>query len=259
MIKTFQCTDSSELDDVINFYLETDHFEILDGSYEIIESDDGRLYSITLSSKPNIHVVKSTEGKILRSWSGDAERCNNMEEGDYFSYSPMLDNKVRLKFEGPVIIGGGPYVEWFDDGEIKRYIEYEDGDPIMCLQWHHSSGSVKPIKKSRSIDVNGVWYGEKQQIELIGYYNWGGNEDDDFIKVKDGEWTVFGGDGDIRFKGNYDRGMYQDGNFDYDPLPNYESPESDYGDCLTSGVEYVDYYIIHRTEEGAFKERKLND
>ena len=255
MIKTFQCSDKCELDDIINFYLETDHFEILHGSYEIIESNDGRLYSTTLSSKPNIHVEKSTEGKILRSWSTLTEK--NMEgtrEGYAFYYSPMMDNKVRLEFEGYTIIGGGPYVEWFDDGEIKRYIEYEDGDPIMCLQWHHSSVSVKPIKKSRSIDVNGVWYGEKQQIELIGYYN---EDNEDYIKVKDGEWTVFGGDGDIRFKGNYDSGMYQDGNFDYDPLPNYESFEN--GECITSSVEAVNYYIIHRTAEDVFKERKLND
>ena len=167
MIKTFQCSDKRELDDIINFYLETNHFEILHGSYEIIESNDGRLYSTTLSSKPNIHVEKSTEGKILRSWSTLTEK--NMEgtrEGYAFYYSPMMDNKVRLEFEGYTIIGGGPYVEWFDDGELihsrfkngtedgvwtiwyenrqkKFEITFKDGEKVSSKEWNKDGSVMK--------------------------------------------------------------------------------------------------------------------
>ena len=245
MIKTFQSTDRNELDNIINFYLETDHFEILEGSYDVIKSEDGRLYSLTLSSKPNIHVEKSAEGKILRSWSILTEK--NMEgtrDGYAFYYSPMMDNKIKLEFEHYVIIGGGPYVDWFDDGEIKRYIEYKDGRPIMCLQWHNSNRSVNPAKKSRSIDVNGIIYGEKQQIELIGYYEQTPEDYEDLYFAKHGEWIVFDHHGDIRFKGNYDYGKLK-GDFNYDPLPDYESSGDD---RIQSAVEHAEYYINWRLE-----------
>jgi len=253
MIKTFQSTDRNELDNIINFYLETDHFEILEGSYDVIKSDDGRLYSLTLSSKPYV-VVNSNYipefgsdlplGKILRSWSTSPEKGDEgLRWGNAFYYSPMMDNKVMLEFEVD-IKGGGPYVEWFDDGEIKRYIEYEDDQPIMCLQWHNSNRSVNPAKKSRSIDVNGIIYGEKQQIELIGYYEQTPEDYEDLYFAKHGEWIVFDHHGDIRFKGNYDYGKLK-GDFNYDPLPDYESSGDD---RIQSAVEHAEYYIDWRLE-----------
>ena len=51
MIKTFQCSDSRELDDIINYYLETDHFEIIDSSYKVLETDKKPLFTLAIKSK----------------------------------------------------------------------------------------------------------------------------------------------------------------------------------------------------------------
>ena len=110
-IHTIQSSDKDEFDKQVNFFLNENSVEILDGTYEIIKKDDGLIYSQVIvidKNKLDLDFYKNGQKKY---------------EGKY---------KKQLKV--------GKWTYWREDGQIKEEGTYKDGKEDGLWTWWYKNG-----------------------------------------------------------------------------------------------------------------------
>ena len=116
-IHTIQSSDKKEFDKQVNQLLELGG-ELMDGGYEVINNDDGVVYSQVIVFKKNCEVEFYEDGqlksvrneRIQTSWyeNGQKEREKNYKDGKEY----------------------GLWTEWYENGQKEFEGTYKDGKNI---------------------------------------------------------------------------------------------------------------------------------
>ena len=187
-IHTIQSSDKVKFDKEVSLFIEFDS-ELIQGTYGIINEDDGVVYSQVVQFDTDNHNVEFfSSGKIERFgiW------VESKRDGLWIQKSP--DGKKSWEM---VWVEGKPYdgkwTEWFSNGQKesegnwkggkevgKHTVWYEDGKKKSEGNWKDEGG--------KEVEIITTWY-ENGQKEYEGTYK--GDK-------QDGKWTYYNEDGTVK-------------------------------------------------------------
>ena len=211
-IHTIQSSDKDEFDKQVNFFLNENSVEILDGTYEIIKKDDGLIYSQVIvidKNKLDLDFYKNGQKKY---------------EGKY---------KKQLKV--------GKWTYWREDGQIKEEGTYKDGkeDGVWTELFNGQKYREKTYKDGKKDGLWTEWY-------VNGQKWWEGNYKDG---KEDGEWIYWDRNGQKNQKETYKDGEL-DGLYTTWYKNGQKSTEESYKDGERVGLWTKWYENGQKEEEG---------
>ena len=267
MIKTFQHSDKNKLNDAVNFYLETDHFDVVDGSFDVFDCDNKIQFIQSIISKEDVMVKFYANGSIKSSskfkqyekaslhgsWYNDGR----VKDGITIYYSPIAELGVALEFDEGNILSGD-YVEWYEfSGCASKWINYKDCKPNNYLEWYDDSVSPKDELHKDIPVISGYGMqndepvkfraGLNQQLKMSGQF-----DDEDSELEKSGEWIKWNDKGEkvlnIFYKDGKIKNLFDESYFDVDPFPCHEDDHIERQNCgicrgpsIKHSPEWVDY------------------
>ena len=269
MIKTFQHSDKNKLNDAVNFYLETDHFDVVDGSFDVFDYDNKIQFIQSIISKEDVIVKFYANGSIKSSskfkqyekasMHGSWYNNGKVKDGITFYFSPIAELGFGLEFEEGNIISGD-YVEWYESsGCVSKYINYVDGKPNIYLEWYDDSVSPKDklhidipvisIEDMYSDESTYFHAGLNQQLKMSGQFDY---NDEGLELEKSGEWIKWNDKGEkvlnIFYKDGKIKNLFDESYFDVDPFPCHEDDHNERRNCgicrgpsIKHSPEWVDY------------------
>ena len=111
-IHTIQSSNKKKFDEQVNQLLEVGG-ELMDGGYQVINNDDGVVYSQVIVFKKNCYVEFYDNGQLR-------VVENNNEDGKE----------------------DGLWISWYENGQKMEEVTYKDGNLISKKEWNED-GSVK--------------------------------------------------------------------------------------------------------------------
>ena len=159
-IHTIQSSDKKEFDKEVNLILELGG-ELVDGGYQVINSDDDVVYSQVIVFKNNCEVEFYEDGelKLVRYknedgrldglytewyWNGQKKSEGTYKDGQVDQdFNSWYNNGVK-KFEGSFKDGkkDGLFTWWYGNGKKEYEGTYKDGKKISVKEWNED-GSIK--------------------------------------------------------------------------------------------------------------------
>ena len=226
-IHTIQSSDKDEFDKQVNFFLNENSVEILDGTYEIIKKDDGLIYSqVIVIDKNKLDLdfykngQKKYEGKYKKQlkvgkWTYWREDGQKLTEGTF-----KLGKKDGLWtewyvngqkwWEGNYKDGkeDGEWIYWDRNGQKNQKETYKDGelDGLYTTWYKNGQKSTEESYKDgkRGDGLWTKWYenGQKEEEGMV-------LSDDGYIKLI-GKWTYYNKDGSVKEIKDYDKDEYDE-------------------------------------------------
>ena len=135
-IHTIQSSDKVEFDKQVNQFLEVG-CELMDGGYEVINNDDGVVYSQVIVFNKNCEVEFYDNGqlKFVKNKNEDGEI-----DGLYISwYGNGQKDFERTYKDG---YHHGFWIRWYPNGQKQKEATWKDGNMISIKVWNED-GSVK--------------------------------------------------------------------------------------------------------------------
>jgi len=147
-IHTIQSSDKVEFDEQVNQFLESGG-ELMDGGYEVINNDDGVVYSQVIVFKKNCELEFYENGQLedFRNLNEDGvedglwiqwyENGHKEVEGTFKDgrlnglYTRWYENEQKEQ-EGTMKNGGddGLWIQWYETGEVRDERIYKDYEII---------------------------------------------------------------------------------------------------------------------------------
>ena len=178
-IHTIQSSDKKEFDKTVNQFLESGG-ELMDNGYQVINSDDGLIYSQVIVLK-NCDVEFYEDGQLK-----SVENKN--EDGEWDGLQTKWDKNGQKTSEGNYNDGekDGLQTWWYENGQKRWEDTYKDGkqDGLWTMWWENGQKLREGIYKDGELDgLSTYWYenGQKgfeeilQMGEMISKKEW--NED----------------------------------------------------------------------------------
>ena len=135
-IHTIQSSDKKEFDKQVNQFLELGG-ELMDGGYQVINTDDGVVYSQVIVFKKNCEV---------EFWDNGQLQCFSNIHGD-----GKLD---------------GVFIQWYEDGQKKYERTYKDGEEDGLLTIWYEDGQKRSEVTYKDGKIDGLltcWYEDGQK------------------------------------------------------------------------------------------------
>ena len=157
-IHTIQSSDKSEFDKEVNQFLELG-CELMDGGYEVINSDDGVVYSQVIVFKNcEVEFYENGQLKFIENKNEDGKRdglsTHWYENGQKSIERTFKDGKKdglwtswyengQKQLEGTYKNGkeDGLFITWYENGQMEREETYKDGNIVSYKRWNED-GSV---------------------------------------------------------------------------------------------------------------------
>ena len=159
-IHTIQSSDKSEFDKEVNQFLELG-CELMDGGYEVINSDDGVVYSQVIVFK-NCEVEfyengqlkfvenKNEDGKrdgLWTSWYENGQKQlegtykNGKEDGLFITWYENGERRSEGTWKGGKF--DGLWISWYENGQKRLEGTYKYGDLVNLIGRWNVDGSVR--------------------------------------------------------------------------------------------------------------------
>jgi len=135
-IHTIQSSDKKEFDKTVNQFLESG-CELMDGGYEVINSDDGLIYSQVIVLK-NCDVAFHNEEQQLK-WVE-----NRNEDGERDGLNTTWYENGQKRWEGTYKDGKkeGLFTNWYENGQKSDEYTFK-GDSLISSKYWNEDGSVR--------------------------------------------------------------------------------------------------------------------
>ena len=143
-IHTIQSSDKKEFDKEVNQFLESGG-ELMDGGYQVINDDDGVVYSQVVVFKDNLKVEFYENGRIKK-----LDQLNNDGELD------------------------GLWIGWYENGQKEFESTWKEGHQHgLCTQWYENGqkDSEHSIKNYEYDGLRTQWYENGQKSGEWNYKN----------------------------------------------------------------------------------------
>ena len=147
-IHTIQSSDKVEFDKQVNELLELG-CELMDGGYEVINNDDGVVYSQVIVFKDTHKVKFYDNGQLKEIWN-ERIQTSWYENGQKKSEGTYKDGKED-----------GLQTDWYRNGEKKSEGTYKDGKEDGLWTWWYENGQ----KELEKIFKDGELISEEQWNE----------------------------------------------------------------------------------------------
>ena len=155
-IHTIQSSDKKKFDEQVNELLELG-CELMDGGYQVINNDDGVVYSQVIVFKKNCEVEFYEDGQ-LKSVRNDRIQTSWYENGQKKEEETYKNGEID-----------GLHTLWYEDGQKRSEGTYKDGNLGLWTSWY-DNGQKKEEKTYKDGEIDGLstkWYenGHKEKEE----------------------------------------------------------------------------------------------
>lgn len=138
---------------------------------ELVFRDKQIKYSSGKYFGPEVYVDRLEKTVTIVNISGDDR--NGITRGWYYESeekSPIIREKIRCNFiDGNL---DGPYIEWYQDGELKERCTYKNGKLDETFEAWYPNGQLKERKYYIDCKLNGLhekWYDDGQDKSRKSY------------------------------------------------------------------------------------------
>ena len=158
-IHTIQSSDKKEFDKTVNQFLESGG-ELMDGGYEVINSDDGVVYSQVIVFKNcEVEFYENGQLKFVENKNEDGKRDglsthwyeigqksiertfkDGKKDGLWTYWNENGQKKSEVTYKNGEL--DGLWISWFENGQKKTEGTWKDGNLISVKGWNEN-GSVK--------------------------------------------------------------------------------------------------------------------
>ncbi len=136
-IHTIQSSDKKEFDKQVNQLLELGG-ELMDGGYQVINDDDGVVYSQVIVFKKNCELEFYENGQLedFRNLNEDG-----VEDGLWIQWYENGHKEVEGTFKDGRL--NGLMTVWYENGQKEGEVNWKDGILVKVIGGWNEDGSVK--------------------------------------------------------------------------------------------------------------------
>jgi antitoxin component YwqK of YwqJK toxin-antitoxin module len=161
-IHTVQSSDKVEFDNQVNLLLEMG-CELMDGGYQVINNDDGVVYSQVIVLKKNCEVTFYENGQLR--FVGNKNK-NGILDGLVTWWWENGQKEIEGTFKDGEI--DGLTTRWYEDGQklYERYLKYKDGEfDGFFIYWYKNGQkeSEETYKNGKRDGLYTEWYRDGQK------------------------------------------------------------------------------------------------
>ena len=185
-IHTIQSSDKVEFDKQVNELLELG-CELMDGGYQVINNDDGVVYSQVVVFKDNLKVEFYENGRLksicpsdkrnglIIGWyeNGQKGEVKNYKDGKLNGLCTEWYENGQKKVEGTWKDGkeDGLNTFWYENGQKKEERTYKDGEKDGLSTSWYDNGQKLAIRTYKDGNLRfSTWWYENEQMKSKGTY-----------------------------------------------------------------------------------------